>query len=476
MRKLISSKLFWGIAILGALVTGFFAFASPSQTATEEPAYITVELDRGSIKRSVATSGTVQPLVRVEVGSQLSGQLIEVLADFNTEVRQGDLLARIDPDTFRSRVEEAEAQLKISRAGLAVARANQRRAEANLTQRRSDLARFEPLLEYDAISEIEVDAAQAQFDAAVADYQSSEAQVENALALVSQREASLRQAQVDLQRTDIRAPINGVVILRNVDVGQTVAASLQAPVLFEIAQDLSKIQIEADVNEADIGSVKEGNEVTFSVDAYPNREFNGVVRQVRLAPKEESNIISYTVIVNADNPQKILYPGMTASVEIITGQRDDVLRVANSVLRFKPDNADAGTSGGRSRGAGGGADRMAELQEQLGLSDEQSREIRQKMRDLFTNRGQGGPSGGGNPRDAMSKIFRTVLDEEQWEKYQALQNDRQEYTRGTLWTLDASGNPDAVPVRLGISDASHTEVVSDDLEAGSVVIQRQGRS
>lgn len=474
MGTIFKSRLFWGAATLAAIVFAYFTLASPSQTTASEPDYITVALDRGSIKRSVSTSGTVQPLVRVEVGSQLSGQLIEVLADFNTEVSQGDLLARIDPDTFRSRVEEAEAQLKISRAGLAVARANQRRAQANLTQRRSDLARFEPLLEFDAISEIEVDAAQAQFDAAVAEYQSAEAQVDNALALVSQREASLRQSQVDLQRTDIRAPINGVVILRNVDVGQTVAASLQAPVLFEIAQDLSKIQIEADVNEADIGSVKEGNDVTFSVDAYPDREFTGVVRQVRLAPKEESNIISYTVIVNVDNPQKILYPGMTASVEIITGQREDVLRVANSVLRFKPDNAEAADTRGQS-GARGGGDRMAELQAQLNLTDQQSKEISDRTRSLFANRGEGGAPGGGNPREAMAKIFRSVLDEDQWENYQALQNERQQYTRGTLWTLDPSGKPAAVPVRLGIADATHTEVVSEDLDDGSVVIQRQGR-
>ncbi len=455
------------VAVVAVIV---FSGGFSRQDTPDERGYVTLMLDIGDIKRSVSTSGRVQPLVSVEVGSQLSGQLIEILADFNSEVEEGELLARIDPDTFRSRKEEATAQLNIAKAGLSVARANLKRAQANLTQRRSDLARFAPLLEFDAISEIEVDAAQAQFDASVADYLAGEAQVENALAVVSQREASLRQAQVDLQRTNIRAPINGVVILRNVDVGQTVAASLQAPVLFEIAQDLSKIQIEADVNEADIGAIREGNEVTFSVDAYPDRNFSGAVRQVRLAPKEESNIISYTVIINADNPGKILYPGMTASVEIVTGERQAVLRVANSVLRFKPDGADA-PSGRPGQGGGG---RIAALAEQLELSDAQQKELREKMRAVFSGAEQqgGGPGGDGNPREAINKALKSILTEEQWTKYQEAPVAGDSPRSATLWVLDDRGSPEAVRVRLGISDTSYTEVIAKELSEGSAVIQR----
>ena len=466
MANLLKSRLLWGAVIIAAIAALVLPRAASRQTGSDPTGFDTIALERGDINRTVSTSGAVQPLVTVEVGSQLSGKLIEVLVDFNSEVNEGDLLARIDPDTFQSRYEEAEAQLNIARANLSVQRAGVTRAEANLNRQRSDLDRFEPLLEDNAIAAIEVDATRAAYEQAQADVKSAKAQVENAQAVVSQRQASLRQAKVDLDRTEIRAPINGVVILRNVDVGQTVAASLQAPVLFEIAQDLNKIQIEADVNEADIGSVREGNTVTFSVDAYQNRNFTGAVRQVRLAPQEESNIISYTVIINAENPGKILYPGMTASVEITTGKREDVLRIANSALRFRPEEAENAPSPGGG-GQRGGA-RMARLTSELDLTSDQQKALEDKMSSIFAG---GQPAG--NPRQLMSQAIRSIVSDEQWEKYQALQQQNADYRPGTLYVVGPDGRPEARRVRFGIADTKFTEIRTDDLGEGDKIIQRE---
>lgn len=466
--KIMKSRLFWGAIVVAAAAVFFLPRFAASETTSPAGGFQTIALERGDINRSVSTSGTVEPLVTVEVGSQLSGKLIEVLVDFNDEVTEGQLLARIDPDTFQSRVEASQAQLNIARANLSVQRAGVARAEANLKRQQSDLARFEPLLEENAIAEIEVDATRSAYEQALADVKSAKAQVENAEAVVVQQQASLRQAQVDLDRTEIRAPINGVVVLRNVDVGQTVAASLQAPVLFEIAQDLSKIQIEADVNEADIGSVREGNTVSFSVDAFPNRNFTGEVRQVRLAPTEEANIVSYTVIINADNPGKILYPGMTASVEITTGKREDVLRIANSALRFKPENAEENAGRGNRNGGDRGNGRMERLAQQLELTDDQQKELQEKMRALFSG---GRPQG--DVRTAMNKVIRSVTTPEQWEKYQEQQKANTEYRPGVLYVLDESGEPAARRVRFGIADTRYTEVRTENLQEGDQIIQRQ---
>ena len=215
------------------------------------------------------------------------------------------------------------ADKAVAAASLTARRADLRRAEAFVAQRKSDLDRYQSLGADAGISEIEMDAIRAQYSAAVADLDAARANVANAEATVIQRQAALQQSEVDLTRTEIRSPIDGVVILRSVDVGQTVAASLSAPILFEIAQDLSRIQIEADVNEADIGVVSQGDAVSFTVDAYPSRQFSGHVETVRLAPTELQNVVTYTVIIHADNPGRVLYPGMTATIEIVTGSRED---------------------------------------------------------------------------------------------------------------------------------------------------------
>jgi HlyD family secretion protein len=296
----------------------------------------TSAIERGDIIRSVATTGAVRPLITVEVGSQLSGQIAEIHADFNTPVEKGQLIALIDAKTFETRVSQDRANLKVAESNVIVQRAAIDRAKANLRKARLEYERAEPLSRQGTLSAAEYDASLAAYESARADLTMAEAQLQNALATLEQRQASLDSSLIDLERTKIRSPIDGVVIERAVDQGQTVAASLSSPVLFLIAQDLTKIQIEANVDEADIGNIREGNPVTFTVDAHPDIAFNGQVDQVRLAPNELNNVVTYTVIITAQNPDLKLLPGMTAIVEIVTGRSENVLRVTNRAIRFKP--------------------------------------------------------------------------------------------------------------------------------------------
>ncbi len=438
-------------------------------------AYETAVVDSGPVTQSVATSGSVRPLVTVQVGSELSGRVEELFADFNSEVTAGELIARIDPQTFRTRVEAARAERDVASATLDVRKAEVDRARALHAQRKSDLDRLTGLGPEGGVAAIELDAARAQFQAAEADIKAARAQTVNAAALVKQREAALKQAEVDFERTEIRSPINGVVILRSVDVGQTVAASLQAPVLFEIAQDLSLIQIEADVNEADIGSVKKDNRVTFSVDAYPDRKFLGRVETVRLSPTELQNVVTYTVIIHAKNPNKILYPGMTATVEIVTGAREETLRAPNASIRFRPAGAEASAAaGGGGRGGRGGGGQLDELAKTLGLSSEQSAQLQTRMRELFAGgQSRGQANNTGDRRKRMESIFKSVLTDVQWEQYQTLQ--RSNVRTGTVWVLTDEGKAEQRRVRLGLTDNTHTEIVGGDLVAGEAVIVSENR-
>jgi HlyD family secretion protein len=340
------------LAIIG--VTYVMQF---QDTVTDDALYTTVTPDRGDVVQAVATSGSVQALITVEVGSQLSGQLQEIFVDFNDVVKEGDLIALIDQQTFKTRVAQSEADLQVAESNVDMRKASIERTRANLKQARLEYERQKPLSESGTVSESAFDVTVAKHEALMAELDMENAQLKNAFASVEQRKAGLLSATIDLDRTQIRAPIDGVVIERSVDVGQTVAASLSAPVLFQIAQDLRDIQIEADVDEADIGNVEQGNAVSFTVDAYPDRVFDGGVGQVRLAPKSEQNVITYTVIITAKNSDRKLLPGMTATVEIVTGEANNVMRIANDAFRFRPaveeEPAQAG-GGVRIPGSGGG--------------------------------------------------------------------------------------------------------------------------
>lgn len=299
----------------------------------------TVPLGRGEVRSVVATTGSARPLITVEVGSQLSGQIREIYADHSDHVRKGQEIARIDPRTYETRVREAEAAVKVAEAGAELQRAGVARAEANLRKAERDYRRAESLQARGTASQATFDAALAAFEAARAELAIARAEVANAEATLLQRRAALDSARIDLDRTYIRSPIDGVVIERSVEVGQTVAASLSAPKLFTIAQDLTRIEIDAQVDEAAIGQVRVGNPVSFTVDAYPERGFAGKVEQIRLSPTNLQNVVTYVVVIAAANEAGLLLPGMTANVEILTAARDGVLVAPNEALRFRPKGA-----------------------------------------------------------------------------------------------------------------------------------------
>ena len=338
-----------GLALLAVLIGAgawyWFGIKKP-----DTPQYRTATLEKGRLIASVSATGTLVPVVSVQVGSQVSGQLKEVLVDFNSQVTKNQLIARIDPESFEYRVRQAQADLDAARAQVATQQANiaaQRAAvsqvDVTLADARRDLERKQQLLDKKFLSPAEVDKARAMVNALVEQQKSAVAQVDvaratagNAAAMVKQREAVLSQARVDLERTAIRSPVSGIVIKRSVDKGQTVAASLQAPELFIIAEDLTDMRVDTAIDESEIGKIKVGQLATFTVDAFPGKTFEGAVRKVRKSAQVVSNVVTYLVDVSAPNPELQLLPGMTANVRIVTDTFEDALKVPNAAIRFRP--------------------------------------------------------------------------------------------------------------------------------------------
>jgi HlyD family secretion protein len=317
--------------------------AEPAQT------YRTARIERGPLQAAVSATGTVTPVTQVQVSSQVSGQIKELFVDFNSTVKEGQLIARLDPESFDYRVRQSTADVEAARASVLTAQANVQsalaqvaRAQGDVGEAQRDEKRKRDLLAQNFISPAELDTATAKtaslaesLKVAQAQVEVARAQAQNALAIVRQRDAQLAQARVDLERTQIRSPVDGIVIKRSVEVGQTVAASLQAPELFIIARNLSDMQVEAAIDEADIARVRDGQKVSFTIDAFPGRSFEGAVRQVRKAAVSAQNVVSYTVVVGFANPGSMMLPGMTANVRIVTDTRDSVLKVPNAALRVR---------------------------------------------------------------------------------------------------------------------------------------------
>ncbi len=286
--------------------------------------YETVPVKRRTITQVVEASGTINPVNTVSVGSTVSGLISAIYVDFNSKVTKGQLLAEIDPRTFQATVDQNLASMNSAQADLA-------NREASFEMSAKTLRRYQNLYARSFIPKSELDQAEA-------DYKANLAQVNAAKARISQTRAQYNQSLVNLNYTKITAPVSGMIISREIDLGQPVAASFQAPELFTIAQDLEKMQIEVNVSEADIGDVKEGQEVTYTLDGYPNSIFNGKVTQVRISPTTVSNVVTYSVIVTVDNSDLKLKPGMTANVSIITAKNEDVLTVPNIALKFTPES------------------------------------------------------------------------------------------------------------------------------------------
>jgi HlyD family secretion protein len=323
------------IAIVGAMIL-WSAFA-PKPAEYE---YVTEAVERGDVVRSVSASGKLRALNTIKVGAEVSGQITQVFVDFNSPVTKGQVLAVIDPTRVNAQVNQVEAQVSLAQASLQQAQANVARAQTDLVLQEREYNRRNALAEKGFVSKAALDVAAGQVNAARNALRVSQTQINSSSAQIRQASAQLSSAQLDRSRTKIIAPASGVIINKLVEPGTTVAASFQTPNLFEIAADTTKMQVEASVDEADIGQVQEGQNVTFTVDSYPDIVFNAKVRQVRKAPVEAQNVVSYLVIIDVDNLDGKLLPGMTANIEIITSLRQNVTRVPSPALRFRPRTAD----------------------------------------------------------------------------------------------------------------------------------------
>src|SRR6266508_3394701 len=446
--------LVWSVLVVlaAAAVAGGYLYR---QSVGSSHPFHTAPVTRGPLTAAVSATGTLNAVIMVQVGSHVSGQIKELFADFNSQVKKAQVIARIDPDIFEAKVNQAKAQLEAAhaavlnqramiertradlenaRAAVVAARAQTAKAQVAVADSRRDLGRKRDLREKGFIAQADEDTAQAIHDSAVAQLEANraqeqaqssavraaeaqlkvaEAQLSAARAQVEQNAAALRQSQLDLEHTIIRAPVDGVVVSRNVDMGQTVAASLQAPTLFTIAQDLTKMQVDTNVDEADVSRVRVGQRVTFTVDSFPGQSFTGEVVQIRKAPQVLQNVVTYDVVVSAQNTDQKLLPGMTANVRIVTDQKADVLRVPNSALRFRPS----------------------------GVEDRQGPR-------------PAGPGGPGGPGGASGQRVGGLT--------------------GRVWTPGAGGKPQPVPVQLGVSDGSSTEVLSGISEGQEVIVGLSG--
>ena len=497
-----SRKLGIAIAVLAAAAAAWYVWGK-DRKGEAESGYRTAAVERGDIRVAISATGTLSAISTVVVGSQISGQVTDVLVDFNDRVTRGQVLARIDPSTYEAQIAQGSAQIASAQAQL-------RQAQATLANASADFNRKAELGRQKLVSQADVDLARTAM-------QQAQAQVNSATAQIRQQTASTQTTRVNLQRTVIRSPVDGVVLTRKIEPGQTVAASLQAPELFTIAEDLSKMKIELAVDESDIGQVKVGQSVSFTVDAFAGRQFKGVVDQVRLSATTTSNVVTYPVVVSVDNSDGTLLPGLTVNAEIEVSKRPNVLKLGNAALRFKPGEGSAlaalqpegpgqqqgqGGAGGRSAGM---VDDLRSLAATMNLDARQQAALdtaleqmqqRQAARSaapqngqssgssMFGGRGPGMPRMGGAPdanmqaqmrarmRERFSQQFAgfiATLNEDQRKTWNAAMEAQLSAKRVTLYKL-VDGKPQAVMARLGASDGSTTEVSGRNIAEGDQII------
>ncbi|HZS98509.1 MAG TPA: efflux RND transporter periplasmic adaptor subunit [Terriglobales bacterium] len=325
-----------GWIILVAVVVAVGALVAFALSRNGQVQHFTAKVERGDIKDSVEATGTINAVITVQVGSQVSGTIAKLNADFNSRVHKGDVVALIDPALFKGALLQATADLENAKANLVAAQANLEKAKAGLVQMKADYDRTMGLFGSGIMSQQQLDLAKANYDSANAGVSGAAASVTQGEAQVSQKEAAMEVARTNLNYTVIRSPIDGTVVARNVDVGQTVAASLQAPTIFTIAQDLSKMWVYAKTDESDVGNIKVGKPVTFKVDAFPKDTFHGVVSQVRMNATTVQSVVTYDTIIEFANPELKLFPGMTAYVTIPVATVENALKLPNTALRYKP--------------------------------------------------------------------------------------------------------------------------------------------
>jgi HlyD family secretion protein len=466
----LNNKKWLLIASLVVVVVGLSAWYMLSKR--DKVQYFRQPVERGDIRSVVEATGTISAVTTVQVGSQVSGTISKLYVDFNSRVKKGQLLAELDQSLFRGALLQAEADLANARANMVAAQATVAKNKATALQAHADYERTASLAKAGVMSQQQLDAAKANADTSDATVNASQAQVTQAAAQVQQKQAAVTVAQTNLNYTMIHAPVDGVVVARNIDVGQTVAASLQAPTLFIIAQDLSKMQVYTATDESDVGMIKVSQPVNFKVDAFPKDTFQGRVDQIRMNATTVQNVVTYTTVVDFDNPDQKLFPGMTAYVTIPVASALNVLKVPNGALRYKPDmpateiralyqkyglapagdqqSAKGGGQGGGQAGQGqGGGNQQAQSGGQNGTGGSQSGQGSGQGGGQGAGQGQGGGrrqmgAGGGQPGGGTAQG--------------GPKTDRSDIA--VLWKYDEKTKQlEPVRVRTGITDHTYTEIV-----------------
>ncbi len=525
---------------------GGYAY-SISGTNRNDPPFRLASLDRGPIIASVRATGTLTPVSTVLVGSQLSGLIVEILVDFNSQVKAGQVLARLFSEQIRSRRDGAAAEVAAAQADLGVKRAQmdraraarlkadanvrdiaaqRARAEATLAENRRSLERQSDLFKSGSGSRAVFDAARTQVDVQTAQLASVDAQAASARAemlgldadialataqaaasdaVLLQRQARLRDIEIDLSNTDIRSPVDGVVVQRQIELGQTVAASLSSPTLFTVAQDLRQIEIYSNIDEADVGRIKAGQKVTFTVNAFPNRTFEGAVKLVRLSAQTVQNVVTYTGVITVANQDMALLPGMTANLQIVTDERANVLRAPNAAVRFKPINTAALVAGGsamqddpgpfaQAPGGNAGNRAMQALRERI-INDVKPTAEQIKSIDVILEESRErlrAERQGASPEEMRrnaqlmrrenSRKIGEALDPERRARFERLMQAFAEQGRqrqrdtapGRVHVLGEDGQPRGIDVRLGVTDGAVTEIIGTELQPGTNLITGGG--
>jgi HlyD family secretion protein len=523
--KFIGGKrlLFISVGVIAAALIGGYMYLGRGAKAED---FIAAKIERGNIRNTVSATGTLQAVTTVQVGSQVSGTISALYADFNSVVKRGQVVAQLDPALFQAQVSQQRANLEQAKANLANAQSRVLTAEADVSTQRSGvsgatanlaalkaqrddaaklLERQQALASSGLVPERDLESVRASYNMAEARYNqataqldqakvsehtaanaglaAARAQVQQAKAQVQQAEAALRLADVNLSHTTIASPIDGVVVSRNVDVGQTVAASLSAPTLFTIANDLTQMQVIASIDQADIGSINPENRVSFTVDAFPGQNFQGMINQIRLNAVNVQNVVTYNVVIDVKNPDLKLKPGMTANLTFAIAERIDALKVPNAALRFRPQDITQEKVRELLRGAQGGDAGRARRQEgaqpaETGQAKQQdsakapgkpgdaSAEQRKRRRDQQSGESGGRPATDNNARRDEQRVTgfaptTAVMQEGQWR---------------LVWVLGADKKPQPRRVQIGISDGTATEILQGDLKEGDQVIVAQNVS
>src|SRR5882762_2548974 len=400
-----------GWLILAGIVVVAGLFVTLGLNRSTQAQHFAAKVERGEIHDVVEATGTINSVITVQVGSQVSGTIAKLNADFNSRVHKGDVVALIDPALFKGALLQASADLKNSEANLAAARANRENTKARLVQTKADYDRAVGLTKDGVMSKQQLDLAKSNFDAANASVDAAAANITQAEAQVSLKEAAVAVAQTNLDYTVIRSPIDGTVVARNVDVGQTVAASLQAPTIFTIAQDLSKMLVYTKTDESDVGNIKPGKQVTFKVDAFPKESFRGTVTQVRMNPTIVQNVVTYDTMIEFDNPDLKLFPGMTAYVTIPVASVQNAMKLPNTALRYKSLMS---------------PEEIVRLYQQYGIDEKELEAATQSTQ------------AAGAAESNITRVPRA--------------------TRAIIWKLRANNTMEPVEVSLGITDHAFTEV------------------